>query len=147
MQSPLKKKTTDAIGRNFKCTWEYEKQNPLGTSGVTEKALFLFQRLVELEKSDALFKDTVISFLELLQKRKGRLYLSEHSGTLDIDLGVSNAQCTCFECLSHPLRFVGSTTQEANNYSPQLFSAYGEDTITDTSFLYKFCCETDACFN
>ena len=27
MQSLLKKKTTDGIGCNFKCTWEYEKQN------------------------------------------------------------------------------------------------------------------------
>ena len=135
MQSLLKKKTTDGIGCNFKCRWEYEKQNPLGTSGDTEKALFLFQRLVELEKSDAPFKDTVISFIELLQKGIGRLYLSEHSRTLDIDLGVSNAQCTCFECFSQPLHLIGSTTQEANNYSPQLFSAYDEDTIIDTSFL------------
>ena len=121
MQSLLKKKTTDGIGCNFKCTWEYEKQNPLGTSGDTEKALFLFQRLVELENSDAPFKDTVISFIGFLQKRIGRLYLSEHSRTLDIDLGVSNAQCTCFECLSRPLHLIGSTTQEANNYSPHFF--------------------------
>ena len=41
MQSLLKKKTTDGIGCNFKCTWEYEQQNPLGTSGDTGKALFL----------------------------------------------------------------------------------------------------------
>ena len=88
MQSLLKKTTTDGIGCNFKCTREYEKQNPLETSGDTENALFLFQRLVELEKSDAPFKDTVISFIEILQKRTGRLYLSEHSRTLDIDLGV-----------------------------------------------------------
>ena len=68
MQSLLNKKTTDGIGCNFKCTWEYEKQNPLGTSLDTEKALFLFQRLVELEKSYAPFKATVISFIELLRK-------------------------------------------------------------------------------
>ena len=134
LQSLLKKKTTDGIGCNFKCTWEYEKQNPLGTSGDTEKALFLFQRLVEIEKSDAPFKDTVISFIELLQKRIGRLHLSERSRTLDIYLGVSNAQCTCFDCLSQPLH-IGSTTQEANNYSPQLFPAFDEDAIFDTSFL------------
>ena len=120
MQSLLKKKTTDGIGCTFKCTWVYEKQNPLGTSGDTEKALFLFQRLVELEKSKP-FKDTVISFIELLQKGIGRFTLSEHSRTLDIDLGVSNAQCTCFECLSQPLHLIGSTTQEANNYSPTTF--------------------------
>ena len=58
MQSLLNNKTTNGIGCNFKCTWEYEKHNPLGTSGDTEKALFLFQRLVEFEKSDAPFKYT-----------------------------------------------------------------------------------------
>ena len=135
MQSLLKKKTTDGIGCNFKCTWEYEKQNPLGTSGDTEKALFLFQQLVELGKSDAPFNDTVISFIELLQKRIGWLYLSEHSHTLHIDLIVSNAQCMCFECLSQPLHLMGSTTQEANNYSPQISPAYDEDIIIDASFL------------
>ena len=147
MQSLLKKKTTDGIGCHFKCTWEFEKQNPLGTSGDTEKALFFFQRLVVLEKSDSPFKDTVISFIQLLQKRIGRLYLSEHSRTLDIDLGVSNAQCTCLECLSQPLHLIGSTSQETNSYRPQIFSAYDEDTIFDTSFPQKFCCETDVCFN
>ena len=99
------------------------------------KALFLFQRLLELEKSDASFKDTVISFIELLQKGIGRLYLSEHSHTLDIDLGVTNAQCTPFECFNQPLYPIGSTTEEANNYSPQSFCTYDEDTIIDTSFL------------
>ena len=147
MQSLLKKKTIDGIGCNFKCTWKYEKHNPLGTSGDTEKALFFFQRLAELEKSDAPFKDTVISFIELLQKGIGRLHLSEHSRTLDIDLGVSEAQCTCFEFVSQPLHLIGSTTQEANNYSPQLFSAYDEGTIIDTSFRKNFCCDRGACFN
>ena len=71
MQSLLKKKKTDGIGCNFKCTWEYEKQIPMGTSGDTEKAFFFFQRVVEIEKSDTPFKDTVISFVELLQKRIG----------------------------------------------------------------------------
>ena len=101
---------------------------------VIEKALFLFQRLVKLEKSDAPFKDTVISFIELVQKGIGRLYFSEQSFTLDFDLGVTNAQCTCFECLSQPLHFIVSTTQEANNYCPQL-SAFDEDTIIDTSIF------------
>ena len=68
MQSLLNKKTTDGSGCNFDGTWEYEKHNPLGTPSDTEKALFLFQRLVELEKSNAPFKDNVISFIELFAK-------------------------------------------------------------------------------
>ena len=99
-----------------------------------EKALFLFQRLVELEKSDAPFKDSILSYIDLLQNGIGRIYLSEHRCTLDIDLGVTNAQCTRFECLNQPLHLIGSTPQGVNDYTPQLFSAYDEDTIIDTSF-------------
>ena len=121
MQSPMNKKTTEGLGCNFTCVWEYEKHNPLGTLVDTEKALFLFQRLVELEKSDAPFKDSILSYTDLLQKGIGRIYLSEHSRTVDIDLGVTNAQFTCLECLNQPLHLIGSTPQGANDYTPQLF--------------------------
>ena len=134
MQSLMNKKTTEGLGCNFTCVLECEKHNPLGTSVDTEKALFLFQRLVELEKSDAPFKDSKLSYIDLLQKGIGRIYLSEHSRNLDTDLGVTNAQCTCLECLNQPLHLIGSTPQGANDYTPQLFSVYDEDTIIDTSF-------------
>ena len=67
-------------------------------------------------------------------KRIRAIYVTEHSRTLDIDLGVTNAQCTCFECMTQPLQIIGSTAQEGNNYASHLFSVY-EDTIIDTSFL------------
>ena len=91
MQSLTKKNKTDGPGSNFKYTWEYEKHNPFGTSGHTEKALFLSQRLVELQKSNSPVQRQVISFIELLREGIGRLYLSERSRTLDTDLGVPNA--------------------------------------------------------
>ena len=137
-QSFMNKKTTERIGCNFTCAWEYGKHNPLGTSVDTEKALFLFQCLVQLEKSDAPFKDSISSYIDLLQKGIGRIYPSEHSRTLDFDLGVTNAQCICLECLNQPLHLIGSTPQGVNDYTPQLFSAYDEDTIIDTSFRWKF---------
>ena len=101
MQSLMNEKTTEGLACSFTCAWEYEKHNALGTSVDTVKALFLFQCLVELEKSDAPFKDSILSSIDLLQNRIRRIYLSEDSWTLDIDLGVTNAQCTCFECLNH----------------------------------------------
>ena len=121
MQSLMNKKTTEGLGCNFFCAWEYEKHNPLGALVDTEKALFLFERLVELEKSDAPFEDSVLSYIDLLQKGIRRVYLSEHSRTLDIDLGVTNAQCTCFECLNQPVHLIRSISQGANDYTPQLF--------------------------
>ena len=134
MLSLMNKKTTEGLGCNFTCVWEFEKHNPLGTSVDTEKELFLFQRLVELEKPNAPFKESILSYINLLQKRIGRIYLSERSLTLDIDLGVTNAQCTGFECLNQPLHLIVSTPQGANDYTPQLFSVFDKDTIIDTSF-------------
>ena len=136
MKSLLNQKTAEGLGCKFKSVWEYEKKNnSLGASVGSEKALFLFQRLLELESSDAPFKDSILSYIDLLQKGFGRFYVTEHSRTLDIDLGVTNAQCTCFECMTQPLQIIASTAQEGNNYASQLFSVYDEDTIIDTSFL------------
>ena len=133
MKSLMTRKTTESLGCSFNCVWELNRHNSLGDCPDNEKALYIFQKLVELEKSDAPFKDTVISYIELLQRGIGRLFLSEHSRILDIDLGVSNAQCMCFECLNQPLQL-----DEAIDNTPsssQLFSPYNEDTIIDTSFL------------
>ena len=115
MKSLMNQKTTEGLGCKFKSVWEYEKNNSLGASVGSEKALFLFQRLLELESSDAPFKDSILSYIDLLQKGFGRFYVTEHSRTLDIDLGVTNAQCTCFECMTQPLQIIGSTAQEGNN--------------------------------
>ena len=134
MQSLMNKKTKEGLGCNFLCAWEYEKPNLLETSVETEKELLFFQRLVKLEKSGASFKDSILSCIHLLQKGIGRVHLSEHSRSLNIDLNVANAQCTCFECPSQPLRLIGSTPQGANDYTPQLFFD-DQGTIIDTSFL------------
>ena len=107
----------------------------LGRIRWVRESIVFFQRLLELESSDAPFKDSILSYIDLLQKGFGRFYVTEHSRTLDIDLGVTNAQCTCFECMTQPLQIIGSTAQEGNNYASQLFSVYDEDTIIDTSFL------------
>ena len=133
MKSLMTRKTTESLGCSFNCVWELDRHNSLGDCPDNEKALYIFQKLVELEKSDAPFKDTVISYIELLQRGIGRLFLSEHSRTLDIDLGVSNAQCMCFECLNQPLQLDETIDNTPSN--SQLFSPYNEDTIIDTSFV------------
>ena len=108
MKSLMNQKTTEGLSCKIKIVWEYEKHNLLGASVGSEKALFVFQRLLELESSDAPFKDSILSYIDLLQKGFGRFYVTEHSRTLDIDLGVTNAQCTCFECMTQPLQIIGS---------------------------------------
>ena len=75
----------------------------------------------------------LFAYIEHLQRGIGRLFLLEHSRTLDVDLGISNAQCMCFECLNKPLQLDETIDNTPSN--SQLFSPYKEDTIIDTSFL------------
>ena len=117
MKPLMNQKTTEGLGCKFKSVWKYEEHNSLGASVGSEKALFLFQRLLELESSDAPFKDSILSYIDLLQKRIGQFYVTEDSRTLDIYLGVTNAQCTCFECMTQQLQIIGSTAQEGSNYA------------------------------
>ena len=133
MQSLLSRKTTESLGCSFSSVWELEKHNSLGERADTEKAWFIFQKLMELESSDAPFKDTIISYIELLQCGIGRIFVTEHSRTVDVDLGISKAQCMCYECLNSPLQI--DETPQTENTSSQLFSLFDEDTIIDTSFL------------
>ena len=86
MRSLKSQKTTEGLGCTFNCVWEYQKHNSLGACNDNEKALYVFQRLLELEKSEAPFKDTIVSYIDLLQRGAGRRFLSEHSRTLDIEL-------------------------------------------------------------
>ena len=65
MKSLMTRKTTVCLGCNFNCVWELGRHNSLGDYPDNEKALQIFQKLVELEKSEAPFKDTVISYIEL----------------------------------------------------------------------------------
>ena len=135
MKSLMNQKTTKGLGCKFRNVWKYEKHNSLGASVASKKALFLFQRLLELESSDAPFKDSILSYIDLLQKGYGRFDVTEQNRTLDIDLGVTNAQSTCFECRTPTLHIIGSTPQEVNNYASQFFSIYDENTNIDTSVL------------
>ena len=92
MQSLKIQKTTEGLICKFNTVWEYEKRKSLGASVGSEEALFLFQRLLELKSSDAPFKDSLFSCIALLQKGFGRLYVIEHSRTLDFDLVAKNAE-------------------------------------------------------
>lgn len=131
MQTLLNQKTTENLGCDFTSVWEFEKHNSLGDTPDNEKAWFVFQKLLELEKSEAPFKDTVIPYIDLLQRGFGRFFVAEHSRTLEVDLGVSNAQCRCFECMNEPLHIL----ENSETQNSQLFSLFDENTIIDSPFL------------
>ena len=60
-QSVMNQKTTEGLDCKFKSVSEYKRQNSLGAPLGTEKSLFLFKRQLDLENSDAQFKDSMLS--------------------------------------------------------------------------------------
>ena len=102
LQKLIKVKTTESLGCKFESTWEIEKVNSLGNCAESEKALYIFQKLLELEKCDAPFKDTIISYINLQQRGMGRLFVTERQPNLGHRPG-------CFKCSMHVLRVSLST--------------------------------------
>ena len=68
----MTQKTTEELGCTFSCVWEYQKHISLGTCNDNEKALYVFQKLLKLEKLQLPFKDTIVSYIDLLQRGAGR---------------------------------------------------------------------------
>ena len=69
MQKLIQAKTSVSLSCSFVSLWELEKNNSLGNCADSEKALYVFQKLLELEKSDAPFKDTFISYIDFFTAR------------------------------------------------------------------------------
>ena len=116
--------TTNGLECNFNLTWEFHRTSytEFDDDVDMEKLSYLSKKLVELQRSDAPFKDSVIDFIDLLKRGFGNINASHHNNTLSIDLGYSNAQCQCFECLDLPTQ--GNTMK---NYETNLFSYIDEN--------------------
>ena len=63
MKILMTRKATESSGCSFNCVWEIDRHNSLGDCAENEKVLCIFQKLVELEKIEAPFDDSVISYI------------------------------------------------------------------------------------
>ena len=95
MKSILKMKPTTDLGCSYEMSWELQRScyTEFDESEDIEKLSFLSKRLAELEKSPAVFKDSVLDFIELLMRGFGTTKASHHNNVLSVDLGFSDAQC------------------------------------------------------
>ena len=112
-------KSTASLGCDFNLSWEFHRTSytDFDEEIDAEKVTYLSKKLVELQNSDGPFKDSVIDFIDLLKRGFGNINASHHNNVLSVDLGYSNAQCQCYEC-------VGLASQENlfSQYSTNLFS-------------------------
>ena len=116
--------TSNRLECKFNLSWEFHRTSYTKFDDYVdlEKLSYLSKKPVQLQRSDAPFKDSVIDFTDLLKRGFGNINASHHNNTLSIDSGYSSAQCQCFECLDLP-----NQENTTNNYQTILFSFIDEN--------------------
>ena len=129
MKSILKMKPTTDLGCSYEMSWELQRScyTEFDESEDIEKLSFLSKQLAELEKSPAVFKDSVLDFIELLMRGFGTIKASHHNNVLSVDLGFSDAQCQCFECQDNSTSFCGASLTANEHNECNLFSFVDEN--------------------
>ena len=130
----LKKMTasrvTSELECQFKVIWEFQREcySPFGCIDDKERVAHLCKKLQELQKSESVFKDSVVDFIDILMRAFGTMEASHHNSILKVDLGCSNAQCQCFECLEAQNSSIPFYSREDLNYHSNLFTFVDENT-------------------
>ena len=90
------------FGYQYKMIGDLQRESYSKFKGMddTDRVAHLCNKLLQLQKYDAVFKDSVLDFIGLLMRGFGRKEVSHHNNTLKADLGCSNAQCYCSECVA-----------------------------------------------
>ena len=130
LEKILNSKPTPDLGCNFNLIWELQRScyTPFNDREDSEKLFFLSQRLVELQRSQTVFKDSVLDFIELLERGFGTIHASHHNNVLSVDLGFSDAQCQCIECVEGQNSETDNVEEKVNiNYTTDLFTFIDEN--------------------
>ena len=108
----------------FEVLREYQRERYSPFSGIddAEQVAHLCRKLQELQKSDAVFKDSVVDFIDILMRGFGTMEPSHHNNILKMNLGCSNAQCQCFNCFEAQNSSIPIFDRDDLNYLSNLFA-------------------------
>ena len=122
-------RVTSDLGCQYKVIWEFQREcySPFGCIDDKERVAHLCKKLQELQKSEAVFKDSVVDFINILMRGFGTREASHQNSILKVDLGCSNAQCQCFECLEEQNSSIPFYSREDLNYHSNLFTFVAEN--------------------
>ena len=85
---------------------EIERSCPnrrLESASMTEYQKRTLAKIESLESTDSPFKQTLEDSIYILATGWGSTYRTDHSVYLEVQCGMNNAQCTCWECWDAPL--------------------------------------------
>ena len=94
-----------------------------------EDAENLFYRcrdLAGLQKSNAVFKDCAIDYINLFKRSFAIINIAHNSSVLKVDLGCSNVRCDCFENTEASYSVLKGK-QKNFKFNPRSFSAIDEN--------------------
>ena len=118
------------LGCQYKVIWEFQQESYSPFKGMddTDRVAHLCNKLLQLQKSDAVFKDSVVDYIDILMRGFGTIEASHHSNTLKVDLGCSNAQCYCFECVEEQNINISRVNRDDFEYHSNSFTFFDENT-------------------
>ena len=130
LKQMLASKPTKELGSKYDLIWDFQRScyTQFDDTVDAEKLSYLCKKLATLQKSNAPFKDSIIDFIDILQRGFGTLNASHHNNILSVDLGFSNAQCPCLECYEGSTSSTNHAPHDDVNYSTNLFSFIDENT-------------------
>ena len=129
MKSMFQTKSTKDLGCKFENVWELQRScyTEFDENEGAEKLSYLCRKLAEVLKSNAIFKDSVIDFINSLQRCFGNINIAHHNNVLKVDLGYSNAHCQCFECTEASDSVFEGNVRKDFKFDPNLFSFIDEN--------------------
>ena len=80
--------------------WEMERSCPnrrQECSTMTENESRILAKIASLESTDSPFKQTLEDRIDILATGCGSIYRTDHSTYLEVQCGMNNAQCTCWD--------------------------------------------------
>ena len=86
--------------------WEIGRSRPnrrIEPAGMTDYQRRILTKIESLESTDSPFKNTLEDYIDILATGWGSIYRTDHSVYLEVQCGMNNAQCTCWECWDAPL--------------------------------------------
>ena len=122
--------STSELGCKFKVISEFQREcySPFSGMDDTERVAHLCKKLQELQKSETVFKDSVLDFIDILMRGFGTMEASHHNSILKVDLGCSNAQCQYFECVGAQNSSIPFYCKDDLNYHSNLITFFDENT-------------------
>ena len=105
--------------------WEIEKTCPVQLATLNEDQRRLLAKIESLQSSDSPFKSSLESFIDILAAGFGSVNMSEHSAFLKVECGLTEAQCSCWECWENDL--INNEGSDEKNENPDMYLSQQTD--------------------